>query len=219
MLNKDNIIIKIWEDNQIVDKIFWEKIDKKIILESDSNLKYLVISNDCDVNLEVFCNWNNSYCKVYGMFFSKNKKEIKWNISVNLSSNYAKTDIYLLWFVADDWIIKVKWNINIDKSVMWVSGHLLQENIILWKNIKIDTTPVLNVASNDVSASHWAKIQKLDTDKLFYMMSKWLSDDKSKEIIIKWYIDYILGDLSLDDSQKQEIENLILNTLLSKNDR
>ncbi len=219
MVNKDNIILKIWEDNQIVDKIFWEKIDKKIILESDSNLKYLVISNDCDINLDFFCNWKNSYCKVYWIFFSKNKKEIIWNISVNLSNNYAKTDIYLLWLVEDGGVVKVKWNINIDSNVIWVSGHLLQENIILWKNIKIDTRPVLNVASNDVSASHWAKIQKLDTYKLFYMTSKWLSDSKSKEIIIKWYIDYILNDLSIDTLQKQEIENLILNELLSKNDR
>jgi Fe-S cluster assembly scaffold protein SufB len=49
---------------------------------------------------------------------------------------------------------------------------LLEQNIILGKNIKLTTLPKLNVASHNVTAAHGANIDMLDQQKLFYMMSR-----------------------------------------------
>jgi len=213
-MKKDNVVINILDKRQIIDRNFGDKLNKKIVLESDSNLKYLVISSWSIVDLDFSSSWDWAKLEVYGIFFSKNKEEIVWNISINLKNNWSNANVYLLSLMGDDAIIKVKWNIDIQKWIKWVSWYLLEENIILWENIKVNTLPMLNVSSNDVSAWHGAKIQKLDSEKLFYMMSKWLSDKKSKQITIKWYIDYILEKFNIWESEKNEIENLILDYLL-----
>jgi Fe-S cluster assembly scaffold protein SufB len=213
-MEKNNILILKWDKNQIIDSVFWKNLNKNITLESDSSLKYLVVSSWSDIDLDFFSSWNWVKFEIYWIFFSKNKEEIKWNISINLKNNWSNANVYLLSLMGDDAVIKVKWNIDISKGIKWVGWYLLEENIILWKNIKVNTLPMLNVSSNDVSAWHGAKIQKLDNEKLFYMMSKWLSDKKSKQIIIKWYIDYILEKFDIWESQKNEMENLILDYLL-----
>lgn len=213
-MEKDNILINKWEESQIFDKIFEKNLNKKIILDSDSNLKYLIISSWSNIDLEFSSSGDGANFEIYGIFFSKNKDTIKWNISVLLSNNNAKANVYLLSLMWDDAIIKVKWSVDIGKWIKWVSGYLLEENVVLGKKIKINTLPILNVASNDVRAWHWAKVQKLDNEKLFYMTSKWLSSSKSKEIIVKWYINYILEKFDILEKEKNEIEELILNYLL-----
>jgi len=213
-MKKDNITIKQLDKNQIVDRFFWESINKNIFLEAWANLKYLLISSWSDININFDLSWNWSDLKVFTIFLSKNKEEIKWSISVNLKNTDTKANVYLLSLMGEGAIINVKWNIDIEKWVKWVSGYLLEDNVVLWEKIKINTLPVLNVSSNDVSAWHWAKIQRLDSEKLFYMMSKWLSGNKSKEIIIKWYIAYVLENFDLWEEEKNLIEKLILDYLL-----
>ena len=211
---KNNILINKLESSQIIDKVFWKSLNKNIILESRSNLKYLLISSWSEIDLNFSLSWDLVNLEVCWILLSKNKDKIKWNISVNLMNDKVKANVYLLSLMGDDAIIKVKWNIDIQKWIKSVSGYLLEENIILWERVKVTTLPVLNVSSNDVSAWHGAKIQRLDSEKLFYMMSKWLSDNKSKEIIVKWYINYILEKFDIWEQEKNEIEKLILDYLL-----
>ncbi len=63
-------------------------------------------------------------------------------------------------------------NIVISPDIVKAAGHLLEENIILGERVQIKTLPMLDVRSNDVSASHGARIEKLDAKKLFYLESK-----------------------------------------------
>jgi len=52
--------------------------------------------------------------------------------------------------------------VTIAPDTKQTSGHLLEENIVLGKKVKVKTLPMLDVRSSDVSASHGAKIDRLD---------------------------------------------------------
>ncbi|MFZ2150607.1 MAG: SufD family Fe-S cluster assembly protein [Candidatus Absconditicoccaceae bacterium] len=213
-MKENYILIHTGENNQIIDRNFGDKLNKKIVLESDSNVKYLVISRGSNIDLDFISSGDGAKFEIYGIFFSKNKEEIIGNISIDLKNSGSNADVYLLSLMGNEAIIKVKGNIDIQKGIKSVNGHLLEENIILGEKIRVNTLPILNVSSNDVSAGHGARIQKLDSEKLFYMMSKGLSDKKSKQIIIKGYIDYILEKFDIGEGEKDEIENMILDYLL-----
>lgn len=214
-MKENNILINKWENSQIIDKVFSKTLNKTIVLESDSHLKYLIISSLSEINLDFSSLAHWCTIEVYAIFLSKNKEELLWNISVNLQNNDCNADVYMLSLMGNDSLIKVKWNIDIHPWITGVKWYLLEENIILWEKIQIKTLPILNVSSNDVSAWHGARIHKLDSEKLFYMMSKWLSNAKSKEIIINWYVNFILEKFTLLPEDKIEIETLILNYLLN----
>lgn len=70
-------------------------------------------------------------------------------------------------------------------GVVKVSGHLLEENIILGEDVQLKTLPMLDVRSNDVSASHGARIEKLDAKKLFYLESKGIAPVESKRLMVE----------------------------------
>ena len=44
---------------------------------------------------------------------------------------------------------------------------------------------MLDVRSSDVNASHGAKIDRLDENKLFYMMAKGLDQKQSQQLIVQ----------------------------------
>jgi Fe-S cluster assembly scaffold protein SufB len=45
------------------------------------------------------------------------------------------------------------------------------------------------VRSNDVAASHGARIEKLDEKKLFYLQSKGISEQDSKRLMIEGFVE------------------------------
>ena len=62
--------------------------------------------------------------------------------------------------------------IVIKPDIIKASGHLLEENVLLGEKVQLHVIPKLDVHSNDVSASHGAKIHRLDPHKLFYLHAK-----------------------------------------------
>lgn len=50
--------------------------------------------------------------------------------------------------------------------------------------MKLHTLPILDVKSNDISASHGAKVDRIDPMQMFYCMSRGLDRSQSTQLII-----------------------------------
>ena len=75
-------------------------------------------------------------------------------------------------------------------------ARLLEQNVVLGQNISLKTLPQLNVASAQVRASHGANLDRLDEQKLFYMMSRGLTQQQSQQLLVDGYINLALASLS-----------------------
>ena len=72
------------------------------------------------------------------------------------------------------------------------------DTIILDDDSKSDTIPK-NIVCNDTSyLEHEATVSKLDEEKLFYLMSRGLNEDKAKEILIMGFIDEFRENLPME---------------------
>ena len=69
--------------------------------------------------------------------------------------------------------------------------------------------PWLRVDSPDVIASHWAKIQRISPERIFYMQSRWLDQDKAIWMIINSYSQDIVEKMQLDEQQQTEFYYMI----------
>ncbi|MDR0771881.1 MAG: SufD family Fe-S cluster assembly protein [Candidatus Peribacteria bacterium] len=71
---------------------------------------------------------------------------------------------------------------------------------------KIEASPRLEVASNDVKASHSCKVEKVNKDKKFYLESRGLNDKEATKLILEANI----NSLFLDLENKKNILSQIL---------
>ena len=83
------------------------------------------------------------------------------------------------------------------------------DTIIIDDDSKSDTIPKNVVKNSSSTLEHEATVSKLDKDKLFYLMSRGLSEEKAKELLIIGFIDKFKDELPMEYAVE-------LNALLKK---
>lgn len=190
-LSNDFQTLIIKKESEFIDyfSLEWKK---EISISSDSDFNYLVVSESPNIDITISTNWSNIKSKIFWIFYSNDEEHTISKIQVNLQDDETQTDIYLLSITNENQKISIDGSINIPKWVKKVSWTLLEENLVFWNNVSIKTKPVLNIYSSDVQVSHWAKIEKIEWEKMFYLSSKWISWPSAENLILEWHIDYIL---------------------------
>ena len=69
-------------------------------------------------------------------------------------------------------------------------------------------SPVLKIDENDIEASHAASVGRVNDDHLFYMLSRGLSKEEARKIIIMGYLKPIAAYFD-EDEMKERIANAI----------
>jgi len=194
---------------EIVDvfSVSWKKI---IELESHSLLTYLIVCVGDDIDIQITTAWPYCSCLVFGLFASDAKHPVTGSFKVILNHSNTSANVELISFLYDWAKVAIDGSIDIWMHLNQVHGRLLEQNIVLWKDISLKTLPRLHVASHDVHASHGANIDVLDQQKLFYMMSRGLSQQQSQKLLVDWYIEYVLGHFTqISDTDKQNVLNTL----------
>lgn len=159
---------------------------------------YLIVVRDADVQIDVEICGTWSRAQIFGIFLWG-----KIKVRTVISKANVSVQKHLVSFLQDDKKVEVDADIDIQKWLKNVAAHLLEENIVLWNNVSIKTLPGLSVASKDVQASHGAKIEKMDTAKLFYMNAKWLGIWAAQRLIVDGYVRMML-DVFTELTKKDE---------------
>ncbi len=205
--NFDKTILKPDQKSQILDVFDKSSGHKTISLEKSSSLQYVFVMEDSDVDLDFELIGESAKLDLFGIFVW----DVKSTMIASLLANKAFANVRVLSLVKEDSDVHVDWSIFIGKNIQKVEWHLLEEQFLLWNPKNLFVRPILDVHSDDVKASHWAKIHTLEAEKLFYMMSKWLSLEEAQWLVIKSEIESIFAQLTDIESEiKQEILNQIL---------
>lgn len=211
----------LWANNSqtIVESFSEWSWTKTISVGAEAKLTYLILMREqCELDLRIESAGEGAEILVKGLLLAKAASKIQLKAHAHLMHNHATADLHLVSFLQDGSVCEVDGGVDLHKDVAKVSWHLLEENVILWKNIQIKTLPMLDVRSSDVSASHGARIQKIDEKKLFYMMSKGLSKQQAEELMIKGYFGQMFDvmrssewemDEKLDELEKESLEYLL----------
>ena len=200
-----------WNNSKknILKKFENEKDDFHIIPDKNSNIRFWAIIKNSEISLNFDIKNKNTDIECYFLIPAINNQNIKLNINTNFKINNTKVWINVIAIASDNASITLDGNLHIEKNVRDVEARLYEETLLIWEAKYISLIPWLRVDSPDVIASHWAKIQRISPERLFYMQSRWLSEDKAINMIINSYTEQIIEKLQLDDQQKSELYSMI----------
>ena len=88
--------------------------------------------------------------------------------------------------------------VNITKNAEHSKAIVKCDTIILDSNSKSDTIPQNKVSNKTSNIEHEATVSKIDKDKLFYLMSRGINEEKAKELIIMGFIDRFREELPME---------------------
>lgn len=204
-------IQKINSNENIIDKIISTTISKSFLVSKNTKFNYLSLVENSNFDIEIQTEWELIEWNIFLICFGKWTVTSKIQANINNSEN--KMNVFILSLLQDDNSINVNWDIKVDKNVSNSQWHLMEKNIILWKKVKVKMAPKLDVYSQNIQATHWVSIDKIDPEKKFYIESRGLSNKDAMELNIHGYIQYILEFFDITDLEKTEIENTILSNI------
>lgn len=153
---------------------------------------------------------------VYALLLWKQGTKIDVTFHAHLLHNKSTAHLHLITFLPTWSNVHVDGGVTIHPHVSKCSWHLLEENIILGEWVQIKTLPMLEVQSNDVSASHGARIEKLDAKKLFYAQSRGLSESEAKWLLVHGYFHQCFAPFIEQDMTIESLQEFLYTDLLSR---
>ncbi len=101
--------------------------------------------------------------------------------------------------------------IFVDKNAQKTDGYQLSNAILLDENAEFDSKPELEIYADDVKCSHGSSSGNLDENSIFYLMTRGISREEAKKILIKGF----LND-SVETITNYEIKKFLLKKLDQK---
>jgi len=203
-------------------KIIWDKSEKsilhkfeneeevfQIIPDSDSNIKFWAIIKNSQVSFNFDIINENSNIECYFLIPAIESQNVKLDINTNFKVSNTKVWTNVIALASDNASITLDGNLHIENRIKGVEAKLYEETLLLWNAKYISLIPWLRVDSPDVKASHWAKVQRISPERLFYMQSRGLDSEKAIWMIINSYSEQIIDKLELNEQEKEEFYSMI----------
>ena len=142
--------------------------------------------------------WNNSTSDSLSLVVaSKGQNQDVWtkviHIWENTSSNTISKSISKDW-----WINTFRGLVQINSSAKNAVASTRCDALLLDDISISDTIPTIEVKTDDATVSHEATAWKIDEEQLFYLMSRWLTEEKAMAMIVNWFISSITKELPLE---------------------
>ena len=111
---------------------------------------------------------------------------------------YTKSEIISKSIAANGGEADYRGTVRITKKAQHSEASVKCDTIILDGLSKSDTIPKNIIENNSSNINHEATVSKISKEKLFYLMSRGISEERAKELIIMGFIDRFREELPME---------------------
>ena len=159
---------------------------------------------------EVNCNLKGEYSSAFvnGMFSLKENQQHEIRTTINHLVENTKSYQLIKSVLGKLSKAAYQGKIFVSSKAQKTDGYQLSKAILLDETSEFNAKPELEIYADDVKCSHGSASGRLDDNSIFYLMSRGLNYQLSKELLINGFLLYV--DEKITDS---EIKNLIKNMI------
>jgi len=124
----------------------------------------------------------------------------RYDLTTYLShlSSYTKSVSISKGVLKDESRVLLKGMIKIAENARNSDAYLAEHAMILNRGSRADSIPGLEIANNDVRATHSASVAQIDEEQLFYLMSRGLSEIESKKLLTFGFFQPLIDQIPLE---------------------
>ena len=82
--------------------------------------------------------------------------------------------------------------IHVAPGAQKTDGYQANRNLILSENARADSIPGLEISADDVRCTHGATIGKIDSEPLFYLLSRGIPQEDAERLVVEGFFDPIM---------------------------
>ena len=207
---KENAILK----NYKIDKIQNENIRysyNNIDQDRNSVSETFIFSSGSNFSKnEIKCNLNGEYSSAFvnGIFSLNDKQHHEIRTVINHLVENTKSYQLIKSVLGKNTKSAYQGKIFVDSKAQKTDGYQLSKAILLDETSEFNAKPELEIYADDVKCSHGSASGSLDENSIFYLMSRGLSYQQSKELLINGFLLDVIEKIT-DLEVKNFVKNII----------
>ena len=138
---------------------------------------------------------------LYGLALVGNEQETDTHSTITLNHPNGMTDQLYKCIVDDKAHSVFNGKIYVSQTAQLTNAAQLNRNLLLSSGGRVDTKPQLEIIADNVQCSHGATVSQLNDDEVFYLQSRGLSEEASRNLLIDAFAAEIINKLPLPSLQ------------------
>lgn len=143
-------------------------------------------------NLDLWQMGESTTTNLNGLTMIKNKQLADTHSLISLKYPHGLSRQLYKYIIDDQAHGVFNGKVWVPKPAQLTDAGQLNRNLLLSSRAKIDTKPQLEITADNVKCSHGATVSQLEDDELFYLQSRGLDGDISRQLLINAFATEIL---------------------------
>lgn len=152
-------------------------------------------------------NGNNSSMEFTGITFAGKGQNLDTGMKVVHSGENTRSVINTRSISKDGGISTYRSSVQINKKAKKAKSTASCQSLMIDDISQSDTIPAMDVRTKDADVGHEAKIGRISDDAVFYLMSRGISEEEARALIVSGFADNVSKELPLEYAV--EMNNLI----------
>ncbi len=207
------------KENSVLKNYKVDKSENKNIKYSFNNIEqdknsisetFILSSGSNFCKNEINCNLNGEYSSAFvnGIFSINHDKHHEIRTIINHLTENTKSYQLIKSVLEDSSKAVYQGKIFVNSKAQKTDGYQLSKAILLNKESEFNAKPELEIYADDVKCSHGSASGSLNEDSIFYLMSRGLNYQQSRELLINGFLLDVVEKIT-DPEVKNLIKNMI----------
>jgi len=150
-------------------------------------------------DFNVYMEGEGAECDVSGLALLNGKRHADTTICVHHIAPHCKSSQFFKTILDDQSRGVFQGKIHVYKDAQKTDGYQLSNNLLLSNLAEMDIKPELEIYADDVKCSHGSTTGQLDETPLFYLMSRGISKDDARRLLLEAFMGEVLDKISGDE--------------------
>ncbi|MCH4885980.1 SufD family Fe-S cluster assembly protein [Acidaminobacter sp. JC074] len=184
-------------ESQFVDHVLTEVHDRGTFKAVDLQIGSKNMIINYDTNLLGY----QSECDYKSMYMAADDRGLDLSFTANHIGKKSQSDILGKGVLNGKSKKVFRGTLHFERGAVGSAGKEEEFVLLLSDDVKADSIPALMCTEDDVIGEHGASIGQLDEDRLFYLMSRGLSEHQAKLLVIQSSFKEIIEEISDEDTK------------------
>jgi len=207
--DSSNVNFHYLQNNDLDTEYF---VSRKVVPFGNNNVEFNTVSLGSIYQREenkIFMKGHNVETKYTCIYFTNDSQKYDLIANIRHGSLSQGADVITKGVLDDKSKVYFNGVLKVDKGLKHINSSLGGHSLHLSSECKSDSVPSLEVDSFDVKSGHAASLTQLDEEKLFYMMSRGLSQEDARKAIVYGFIEGSIRRISNEEFKAKVRELLI----------
>lgn len=180
----------------------WNITNKNAIFAKDASVTFVLAELGSKVNITNIgagLKGNGSAGELVGVFFTDHDQRFAISSLSNHDALSTNAETLVKGVLTDESRVEFDGMIRIQPKAQRTASFLSAHALLLSKKSRAELIPGLEIAANEVSASHGATSGQIDEEQLFYLMVRGIARPEAERIIVQGFFEPVLQRIPLEN--------------------